>query len=402
MSTATDEWIGKILNAGDNPIKIKEYLDQRLKVKGPSTTVLESFKDVARYSAVWANELLRLSDELDSSIFLYYVDTFLTQCDLQRLNSYGSILSRLLCKFTDHVIEADRPLLGLSLLLRTLPDTNTITPMHAQLMLLSIKARKCSVGRKVLNREFLTLAKCATRDDLALFHYYGAEVYMAYNEFHPADDFLAIALEVASLCSVRPWMTKNGYSRRLLLSLISGTKVPKLPKYQHPEVGVSDDMTSRDCHPYLALALAVHSSDVKQFLQVAETHRETFDKDHNWPLVCEARLAFLRSQLRECQKAYSRVPLEDMAAATPRLLADYGRIDESNGAFVFETEVSQNPAYETYELLEKVSRMKVLMEKKSISVTKGAKFQKAINELPKGKRSPAIALNMGISDDDVI
>jgi hypothetical protein len=403
MTAATDNWIQNVIRAGENRSKLEPLLEQRLKVKGKSTEVLESFKDVTRFSVVWANELVRLSNELDTSIFLYYVDTFLQQFSIQRLSAFPHILSSLLDQFSHHVIRAKRPLLGLSLLQPRLPDKNTITPMHAQLMRLSFEANKCSVGLEVLDREFLSLDKCATRNDLALFHFYGALVYIAYKEWEKADDFLAIAIEAgATQTTTRPWIVRFAYSRRILLSLIMGTPLPKIPNPNSSEVSPSDDLLARDCHPYHALALAAHSSDPKQFVQTTEAQMETFKNEGTWQLVVTARLCFLHGQLRESHKAYSRVPLKDVSAASPRILSIYGRIDESNDAFVFETVCSKDPTRETVQLLDQVVRMKNLVEEKGIATTNTSKFLKSLHDVEQKREAPTVTLNMAISDDDML
>ncbi|AOW06391.1 hypothetical protein B0I72DRAFT_134161 [Yarrowia lipolytica] len=403
MTAATDNWIQNVIRAGENRSKLEPLLEQRLKVKGKSTEVLESFKDVTRFSVVWANELVRLSNELDTSIFLYYVDTFLQQFSIQRLSAFPHILSSLLDQFSHHVIRAKRPLLGLSLLQPRLPDKNTITPMHAQLMRLSFEANKCSVGLEVLDREFLSLDKCATRNDLALFHFYGALVYIAYKEWEKADDFLAIAIEAgATQTTTRPWIVRFAYSRRILLSLIMGTPLPKIPNPNSSEVSPSDDLLARDCHPYHALALAAHSSDPKQFVQTTEAQMETFKNEGTWQLVVTARLCFLHGQLRESHKAYSRVPLKDVSAASPRILSNYGRIDESNDAFVFETVCSKDPTRETVQLLDQVVRMKNLVEEKGIATTNTSKFLKSLHDVEQKREAPTVTLNMAISDDDML
>ncbi|KAG5365633.1 hypothetical protein CJU89_0024 [Yarrowia sp. B02] len=403
MTVATDNWIQNVIRAGDSRSKLEPLLEQRLKIRGKSTEVLESFKDVTRFSVVWANELVRLSSELDTSIFLYYVDMFLSQFSMQRFNDFPMILSSLLDQFSHHVTKAKRPLLGLSLLRPRLPNTNTITPMHAQLMRLSVEANKCSVGLEVLATEFLSLDKCATRNDLALFHFYGALVYIAYKEWEKADDFLAIAIEAgATQTASRPWIVRFAYSRRLLLSLIMGAPLPKIPNPNSSEVSPSDDLLARDCHPYHALALAAHQSDPKQFIKTTETHMEIFKNEGTWQLVCTARLCFLHGQLRESHKAYSRVPLKDVSAASPRVLSNYGRIDESNDAFVFETVSSQDPTRETVQLLEQVVRMKKLVEEKGLATAKTSKFLKSLHDVEQKREVPAVTLNMAISDDDML
>lgn len=393
-----------MLKAGENRAKLEPLFEQRQKVKGKSTLVLESFKDINRHSGVWACELLRLATELDTSIFLYYVDTFLQQASIQRLRGFPGMLSKLLDMFSHHVTKVKRPLLGLSLLCRRLPDTDTITPLHAQLMRLSVEANKCSVGLEVLqSREFLSLDKTATRNDLAMFHFFGALVYITYKEWEKADDFLAIAIEASGGQNVsRPWIVRFSYARRILLSLIMGSAVPKMPNPNSSEVSPSDDLLARDCHPYHALALAAHSRDVKQFVQTTETHMDTYKHEGTWQLVSTARLCFLHGQLRESHKAYSRVPLKDVSAATPRILSAYGRIDESNDAFVFETVLSKDPTHETVQLLEQVVRMKKLVEEKGVATAQSTKFIKSLHD-GELKREPAtVTLNMAISDDDML
>uniref|UniRef100_A0A6U4WDP4 COP9 signalosome complex subunit 3 n=1 Tax=Hemiselmis andersenii TaxID=464988 RepID=A0A6U4WDP4_HEMAN len=227
------------------------------------------------------------------------------------------------------------------------PSADHLTPLHHQLLLLSLLSKCFNPALEVLEGRVVRVSKEGMQArDVLLYIYYGGMVFAAVKRFDRAFDTLQLAFTMP--CHALHEIVVEIYKKYVLISLITHGEVVALPKYTTP---LLQRMLKGCCSAYhdVATAFATHKvDDVKVSLA---KHQAVFTSDGNWGLASQAAKSLYGRNIQRLTQTFvtlslqdiaQEVSLEDGASAKRKLLEMMARgeisasVDQEKGMVSFE------------------------------------------------------------------
>eukprot|EP01062_Namystynia_karyoxenos_P082033 TRINITY_DN914_c2_g1_i1.p1 TRINITY_DN914_c2_g1~~TRINITY_DN914_c2_g1_i1.p1 ORF type:complete len:439 (+),score=164.13 TRINITY_DN914_c2_g1_i1:80-1396(+) len=332
--------------------------------------------------------------------FLDVVEPFMVSAAVEQVRNYGADRFGVVChRYAETCRQIKSPGRGIPHLLQALtilrPAADHLTPLHADFVCLCLLEKQYTLALRVLNDtiyEIKPQVTGVTPRDMMLYYYYGGMVYAALRKFPQAISFF-------EACITTPATTLNAivveaYKKYVLVCVLHRGKCPN-PKHCPPAVGKT---IKRYCSEYNELADKFEKKELDKLTDCINKHRNIFEDDRNWGLVCQVQKAYTRQAISRLTNTYDTLSLDDIAknaglqsgAAAEALIVEMvdqgqisARIDERNGMVTF-TDAQPTDLYDRMlETMEKVKAMATRIEQLDESVQVSREYvQKSLQRDP--------------------
>ncbi|KAJ6123233.1 hypothetical protein N7512_005698 [Penicillium capsulatum] len=151
--------------------------------------------------------------------------------------------------------------------------------------------------------------------DYLRYFLYGGMVYMALKEWRKASHFLGIVISMPTAGSISMIMIE-AYKKWVLVGLLQKGQLPPPPKITSSQVVKAYQSLAK---PYVSLAQAFESGDVKRFDAEVDAARETWSNDNNMGLVSQLQRAFTTHAVMRIKSTFSALTLAELAQQAPSL-----------------------------------------------------------------------------------
>jgi COP9 signalosome complex subunit 3 len=192
------------------------------------------------------------------------------------------------------------------------PNSETLTPLHADFLQLCLLAKDYRAALSVLAEEPLNIANPESYNfkprDMLRYFYYGGMVYTGVKDFGKAVELFKHGFTAPA--AVLSAIMVECYKKYTLVSLLHSGSVKPVPKYTSPIVQRHLKST---CPAYQEFVNAYGTNSTDEVHKVATQHVEVFQKDNNFGLVKQCIQALYRSNIKRHTQTYLTLSLVQIA-----------------------------------------------------------------------------------------
>ncbi|KAH8322091.1 hypothetical protein KR059_002682 [Drosophila kikkawai] len=237
--------------------------------------------------------------------------------------------------FTDFVVQKNLSILGLRILSRAIDQIRQLdtqlTPIHADLCLLSLKAKNFGVVLPYLDADITDIstvaAECKTQQQqqsqhtdanndakyFLLYYYYGGMIYTAVKNYERALYFFEVCITTPAMAMSHIML--EAYKKFLMVSLIVEGKIPNIPK--NTQV-IGRFMKPMANHYHDLVNVYVNSSSEELRIIILK-YSEAFTRDNNMGLakqasICEVATSLYKRNIQRLTKTFLTLSLSDVAS----------------------------------------------------------------------------------------
>ncbi|KAL0480236.1 TSC13 [Acrasis kona] len=248
------------------------------------------------------------------------------------------------------------------------PSNDFLTPLHADVLCLCLKAKNYKAGFNLIENKIFDIdpnATGLTPKDMLLYFYYGGMIYIGLKHYQKALGFFETALTVPAF-ALNAIMVEV-YKKYMLVSLLVHGKHTGLPKHA---MNIVQKHMKTLCSQYYEFATVFGSGNIDNVDKVKksfEDNEETFKSDNNLGLARQCMQALAKRNIQKLTATYMTLSLADIAknaglnnaAATEKVLLrmiENGEInaviDQKGGMVSFGEEVQAFDSPQTSVILE--------------------------------------------------
>ena len=196
--------------------------------------------------------------------------------------------------------------------LRGTPES--LTPVHADLIMLCLLDRKYSHARKILDQTILEIhpnRTGVTPKDYLLYYYYGGMVYIGLTQFERAFEFLQTCITTPCVTTLNAIMVE-AFKKFVFVSLILHGKFAGVPRQSS---GVVQRSIRKMCQEYVDVAQAYGKRDQEKMQKLVTEHRAVFVADRMIGLLGQVQAAYTRQAILRLTQTYVTLSLADIQKA---------------------------------------------------------------------------------------
>ncbi|KAA1065088.1 hypothetical protein PGT21_024372 [Puccinia graminis f. sp. tritici] len=219
-------------------------------------------------------------------------------------------------------------------LIRSYSPINILTPLHHELLRISLKTRSIAQALELTNLDInIDQQRYHIRyQDHLIYHYLAGTVQALGKNYQRAIHLLTIAVSAPG--SAISQIQLDAYKKLVLVSLLSNSSPPVLPPYTHPQFRTVFK-TSNNNKAYLDLmSLYEHaetsSEAYMQLLTMAEKNLSNFQKDNNSGLLKLCIEILPRKAIKKLIPIYTSIPIA-------RIDSILGHLTEGNARLLIQT-----------------------------------------------------------------
>ncbi|KAF7712873.1 Uncharacterized protein PECH_001847 [Penicillium ucsense] len=275
------------------------------------------------------------------------------------LKSFNPVQSRYVGEEWRQVVElvaqiaqaSSQPLLAARVvrdaMLRLDPSCTVFTSTHLVLVRLCLRARAYSCALPVLDKyvchfpssqpgagavfvpilcashdsslSFITeksgLSAKLTYKDHLQYYLYGGMIYMALKQWTKAIHFLQIVISMPTTASVSMIMVE-AYKKWILANLLEKGKLPSTTNLM---VTSHSRVYQSLAKPYVSLAQAFESGDLKRIEEEIEAARDVWHADHNLGLVSQVHCAYTKHTVERVKKTFAALTVDELLHQSPSM-----------------------------------------------------------------------------------
>ncbi|XP_043648697.1 COP9 signalosome complex subunit 3 [Drosophila teissieri] len=232
--------------------------------------------------------------------------------------------------FTEFVVQKNLSILGIRILSRAIDQIRQLdtqlTPIHADLCLLSLKAKNFSVVLPYLDADITDIstvaAECKTQQQqqsqhadanndakyFLLYFYYGGMIYTAVKNYERALYFFEVCITTPAMAMSHIML--EAYKKFLMVSLIVEGKIAYIPK--------NTQVISRFMKPmanhYHDLVNVYANSSSEELRIIILKYSEAFTRDNNMGLAKQVATSLYKRNIQRLTKTFLTLSLSDVAS----------------------------------------------------------------------------------------
>jgi len=188
----------------------------------------------------------------------------------------------------------------------------TLTPTHADFLLVCVKAKYYSVAAAVVDQPRFDLDPKESGIeplDFLQYYFYGGLVYIGLKQFTKALEMFQMALTIPTMALSA--VQVEAFKKYVLVSLLVHGEFARLPEKTTSHVVLKN--VDRLSPAYMELARAYRRGDIDEVKKIMEVQAETFIKDKNLGLVKQTIVALTRANIQRLTKTYVTLSISDLA-----------------------------------------------------------------------------------------
>ncbi|SPP76880.1 COP9 signalosome complex subunit 3 isoform X2 [Drosophila guanche] len=232
--------------------------------------------------------------------------------------------------FTDYLVQKNLSILGIKIMARAVDqirqmDTQ-LTPIHADLCLLSLKAKNFNLVLAYLDTDITDIstaaAECKTQQQqqsqhtdanndakyFLLFYYYGGMIYTAVKNYDRALYFFEVCITTPAMAMSHIML--EAYKKFLMVSLIVEGNIAFIPKNTQVIGRFMKPMAS---HYHDLVSVYANSSSEELRILILK-YSEAFTRDSNMGLAKQVATSLYKRNIKRLTKTFLTLSLSDVAS----------------------------------------------------------------------------------------
>ncbi|KAM8710826.1 hypothetical protein ACLKA7_017453 [Drosophila subpalustris] len=233
--------------------------------------------------------------------------------------------------FTDFLVQKNVSILGIKVLSRAIEQIRQLdtqlTPIHADLCQLSLKAKNFNVVLRYLDTDITDIstvaAECKNQQQqqpqhtldanndakyFLLYYYYGGMIYTAVKNYERALYFFEVCITTPAMAMSHIML--EAYKKFLMVSLIVEGKIAYIPKNAQVIGRFMKPMASH----YHDLVNVFGSSSSEELRILILKYSETFARDNNMGLAKQVATSLYKRNIQRLTKTFLTLSLTDVAS----------------------------------------------------------------------------------------
>lgn len=315
--------IRKLSSSREDLAKLQKRLDGSTKLlKKNVGTVTNSLKEgilspeVHSYGYLVFLHSIAMGEISNHNDFVELCRPLLLQGSGSQIRLDGTKFCQVCRKFSTSLILTEKPMRGVGALRNAVrlvqgSRSNMLSGVHADLMLVSLKAGTYRVASSVLDVPVYEIAPKANGMqpvDLLMYYYYGGMVRIGLKQWNLAIESFQMALTCPSHAVSA--LQIAAFKRYILCGLILHHEYLPLSPQTTSQVVLRSVERYAGAYVELAREFKKSQSDLKR---TTERHMELFVKDSNFGLVKQVLSAHVRRSIQRLTNTYVTLSLEDIA-----------------------------------------------------------------------------------------
>ncbi|XP_017136372.1 COP9 signalosome complex subunit 3 isoform X2 [Drosophila miranda] len=232
--------------------------------------------------------------------------------------------------FTDYLVQKNLSILGIKIMARAVDQIRQIdsqlTPIHADLCLLSLKAKNFNLVLTYMDGDITDIstaaAECKTQQQqqsqhtdanndakyFLLFYYYGGMIYTAVKEYDRALYFFEVCITTPAMAMSHIML--EAYKKFLMVSLIVEGNIAFIPKNTQVIGRFMKPMASH----YHDLVNVYANSSSEELRILILKYSEAFTRDSNMGLAKQVATSLYKRNIKRLTKTFLTLSLSDVAS----------------------------------------------------------------------------------------
>ncbi|XP_026845308.1 COP9 signalosome complex subunit 3 isoform X1 [Drosophila persimilis] len=233
--------------------------------------------------------------------------------------------------FTDYLVQKNLSILGIKIMARAVDQIRQIdsqlTPIHADLCLLSLKAKNFNLVLTYLDGDITDIstaaAECKTQQQqqsqhtvdanndakyFLLFYYYGGMIYTAVKDYDRALYFFEVCITTPAMAMSHIML--EAYKKFLMVSLIVEGNIAFIPKNTQVIGRFMKPMASH----YHDLVNVYANSSSEELRILILKYSEAFTRDSNMGLAKQVATSLYKRNIKRLTKTFLTLSLSDVAS----------------------------------------------------------------------------------------
>ncbi|MBW0505834.1 hypothetical protein O181_045549 [Austropuccinia psidii MF-1] len=259
--------------------------------------------------------------KLDFKKIIAHAEKFCASVNQNQLEIISPTISPSLTSFVSHLIDwaslADQLqacLVPIYNLIKTYAPLHVITPLHPQLIKISLHCRSIEKAVEISNHDILDIdqEKCPIKyQDHLIYHYLAGTVQALNKNYSRAIHLLTIAVSAPGP-SISQFQI-DAYKKLILISLLVDSTPPVLPRYTHSQFRPTF-RNLVDCSPYcdfmnLYESVLAGCDDYMNLQKSIEENLSNFQKDNNLGLIRLCMQSIPKKTILKLTAIYSSIPV---------------------------------------------------------------------------------------------
>ncbi|XP_037939636.1 COP9 signalosome complex subunit 3-like [Teleopsis dalmanni] len=335
MASALENYVTNVrkLSSAEKYRELADYLNDTVELLTKNWSILDNVLEtldsqehslgvlyvvIAKFNSVSQNS------NVDASTLVLLFKDFVTECNVTQVRYAVHAFYDLCHQFTNFVVDKQFCLQGVQYLAKAIKkirmSETQLTPVHADLCQLSLKAKSMTCAVTFLDIDIATIstgletrASTATDTNLdskyfLLYYYYGGMIYTAIKRYERALYFFEVCISTPALAMSHIML--EAYKKFILVSLIVNGCLLQIPKYATQVVGRYLKPLSPAYHE---LVVAYGTTYMDEFRSVISKSSETFVRDKNMGLVQQVAESLYKQNIKRLTKTFLTVSLTDIA-----------------------------------------------------------------------------------------
>lgn len=263
-----------------------------------------------------------------------YITSFLLAADEQQVKK-ASVPINTVCKvYAQMAIDEGQQAMMRSLrplrcaLEKLRPNAETLTPVHAELLRVCLKAKAYHFGARVLEQPIFDIAlssnSCTqmTPQCFLCFFYYGALIRIGLKEYSQALQLLLVVLTCPASCLSA--IQADAYKKYVLVSLKANGELPTLPVYaSHIVLRYAKSPSYA-----LEIAEAFKAGDAAAVQRTVQAKQQQIQADNNEGLVNQVIASMQRHKIQTLTKTYLTLSLAEIASEVGYHASEVSKVEE--------------------------------------------------------------------------
>ncbi|EDV95814.1 COP9 signalosome complex subunit 3 [Drosophila grimshawi] len=271
----------------------------------------------------------------DSTQIIQLMRDFMQRCNVDQLRFAVCPFYELCHVFTDYLVQKNLSILGIKVLSRAIDlirhmDTQ-LTPIHADLCQLSLKAKNLNVVLPYLDTDITDIstvaAECKNQQQqqqqqqpqhtldanndakyFLLYYYYGGMIYTAVKNYERALYFFEVCITTPAMAMSHIML--EAYKKFLMVSLIVEGKIAYIPK----NAQVIGRFMKPLANHYHDLVNVYGNASSEELRIIILKYSEVFTRDNNVGLAKQVATSLYKRNIQRLTKTFLTLSLSDVAS----------------------------------------------------------------------------------------